>query len=134
MDRPIWPGQGTRGKLAYGRTGRGVNGTRIFSGERISFLLLSLIIHIPSITLLSPRDLFIFYLFIGPPILRTLFAMAFYRCKIASLSFVSQHGRHFFFILYLVTIQLSTSMFHFILCAWTRILFSSFFFLHAFHY
>lgn len=31
----------------------------------------------PSITLLSPRDLFIFYLFVGPPILRTLFAVAF---------------------------------------------------------
>lgn len=49
----------------------------------------SLFLSTSSITLLSHRDLFIFYLFVVPPILRTLFAMAFYRREIA-FSFISK--------------------------------------------
>lgn len=49
----------------------------------------SLFLSTSSITLLSPRDLFIFYLFVVPPILRTLLAMAFYRREIA-FSFISK--------------------------------------------
>lgn len=63
----------------------------------------SLFLSAFSITLLSPRDLFIFYLFVGQPILQTLFAMAFYRRTIA-FSFVPKHGHNSFHLFHTSTV------------------------------